>query len=129
MFRSRSARSSTTLQTKVEAVGNLPFSATKEAVTKHFAAVRPKSVRVLTHKEDPSKCKGFAFLEFGKYDTMKSCLEKFHHSPFEDGVSEARKLNVELTFVPQSIPGQCTRAEIAFIELAVGVKAGLEQRS
>jgi nucleolar protein 6 len=28
---------------------------------------------------------------------MKTCLEKFHHSDFNDGISPARKINVELT--------------------------------
>lgn len=77
--------------------GNLPFSATTESVAKHFAAVKPKSVRHLTQKDNPSKSKGIAFVEFDGYDHMKTCLKLFHHSNFDDGISSARKINVELT--------------------------------
>lgn len=78
-------------------IGNLPFSATKESITKHFAAVKPKSVRHLTKKEDPTKSKGCAFLEFEGYDHMKTCLKLYHHSEFNDGISAARQINVELS--------------------------------
>ncbi|KAI5806877.1 hypothetical protein EDC01DRAFT_597029, partial [Geopyxis carbonaria] len=77
--------------------GNLPYSTTKSMVEHHFKAVQPISVRVMTDKQQPSKCKGFAFLEFDRYDQMKLCLEKFHHSLFHDGLSAGRKINVELT--------------------------------
>ena len=30
---------------------------------------------------------------------MKTCLQLFHHSTFDDGLSPARKVNVELTYV------------------------------
>lgn len=62
----------------------------------HFAKVQPTSIRHSTHKET-GKSKGFAFLEFSGYDRMKTCLKLYHHSSFEDGVSPARKINVELT--------------------------------
>ncbi|CAG8982952.1 hypothetical protein HYALB_00003530 [Hymenoscyphus albidus] len=78
-------------------IGNLPFSASKESVAAHFAKVKPKSVRCLTQKEDPTKCKGCAFVEFDGYDHMKTCLKLFHHSMFNDGISPERKINVELT--------------------------------
>lgn len=78
-------------------IGNLPFTATKESITKHFAAVKPKSVRHLTKKEDPKKSKGVAFLEFEGYDHMKTCLKLYHHSEFNDGISPARQINVELS--------------------------------
>ncbi|RPB19436.1 hypothetical protein L211DRAFT_766191, partial [Terfezia boudieri ATCC MYA-4762] len=77
-------------------VGNLPYNATTEALQKHFAPVKPNSVRLITLKEDPKKCKGFAFLEFDNFDRMKTCLAKFHHSTFYDGKG-GRKINVELT--------------------------------
>ncbi|RDW77411.1 hypothetical protein BP6252_05464 [Coleophoma cylindrospora] len=77
-------------------IGNLPFSATTESIAKHFASVKP-TVRHRTQKEDPKKSKGFAFLEFDGYDHMKTCLKLFHHSTFDDGISPARKINVELT--------------------------------
>ncbi|KFY35388.1 hypothetical protein V494_05983 [Pseudogymnoascus sp. VKM F-4513 (FW-928)] len=78
-------------------VGNLPFSATVESITAHFAAVHPISVRNLTQKDDPTKSKGCAFVEFEGYDHMKTCLKTYHHSEFDDGKSAARKINVELT--------------------------------
>lgn len=68
-------------------------------MTTHFAAVEPTSVRLLTMKDNPTKCKGYAFLEFARYDKMELCLSKFHHSMFNDGKSEPRKINVELTYV------------------------------
>ncbi|KAA8899774.1 hypothetical protein FN846DRAFT_892336 [Sphaerosporella brunnea] len=78
-------------------IGNLPYTATKAAVEKHFASVEPTAVRLMTMKDDPSRCKGFAFVEFARYDKMELCLTKFHHSIFNDGISDARKINVELT--------------------------------
>ncbi|TVY21617.1 putative RNA-binding protein [Lachnellula arida] len=78
-------------------IGNLPFSATKESLQKHFASVKPKSIRLLTKKEKPTESKGCAFVEFDGYDHMKTCLKLFHHSMFDDGVSPSRKINVELT--------------------------------
>jgi nucleolar protein 6 len=54
-------------------------------------------VRLMTMKDDPSRCKGFAFVDFARYDKMELCLTKFHHSIFNDGISDARKINVELT--------------------------------
>ncbi|KAF2675159.1 hypothetical protein BT63DRAFT_420382 [Microthyrium microscopicum] len=77
-------------------IGNLPYTATKEDVSKHFASVRPDAVRLMTHK-DTGKSKGFAFIEFEAYDRMKTCLKLYHHSNFEDGKGEARRINVELT--------------------------------
>ncbi|KAH8601956.1 hypothetical protein B0O99DRAFT_607821 [Bisporella sp. PMI_857] len=78
-------------------IGNLPFTATTASVTQHFAKVRPRSVRHITEKNDPRRSKGIAFLEFEGYDHMKTCLKLFHHSMFDDGVSPARRINVELT--------------------------------
>ncbi|KAI9819390.1 MAG: hypothetical protein M1826_001139 [Phylliscum demangeonii] len=79
-------------------VGNLPYSATTDSIRTHFASVHPTSVRHLTHKEDPSKSKGQAFLEFDGHGNMETCLRKFHHSRFAaDGNEPGRKINVELT--------------------------------
>lgn len=50
-------------------------------------------------KDDPTKSKGYAFLEFDGYDHMKTCLKLFHHSNFDDGISLPRKISVELTYV------------------------------
>jgi nucleolar protein 6 len=78
-------------------VGNLPYSATSASITAHFASLSPISVRCLTKREDPTACRGIAFVEFGKVWHMRTCLDKFHHSMFNDGISEPRKINVELT--------------------------------
>lgn len=51
----------------------------------------------MTEKANPTKCRGTAFVEFEGYDHMKTCLKLFHHSEFNDGISAARKINVELT--------------------------------
>ncbi|KAI4175107.1 MAG: hypothetical protein LQ343_001868 [Gyalolechia ehrenbergii] len=77
-------------------IGNLPYSATDASIQQHFASLKPTSIR---HSRDKSngKSKGFAFIEFRNYDHMKTCLEQFHQSPFEDGISPVRMLNVELT--------------------------------
>ncbi|VUC20803.1 unnamed protein product, partial [Clonostachys rosea] len=78
-------------------VGNLPFTATVATITAHFASLSPISVRCLKNKGDDKPCRGIAFVEFGKVWHMRTCLDKFHHSMFEDGVSPARRINVELT--------------------------------
>ncbi|KAF2839014.1 hypothetical protein M501DRAFT_1010976 [Patellaria atrata CBS 101060] len=77
-------------------VGNLPYSATTESIQKHFVKLQPSAVR---HRTDRTtgKSKGFAFLEFERYDRMKTCLKLYHHTNFDDGLSPARKINVELT--------------------------------
>ncbi|KAL1640616.1 hypothetical protein SLS58_006811 [Diplodia intermedia] len=77
-------------------IGNLPYTATKDSVAKHFAKLPPTSIRA-PMTNDNKKSKGFAFLEFDRYDYMKSCLKLYHHSSFDDGKSAARKINVELT--------------------------------
>ncbi|KAL6698507.1 hypothetical protein J3F84DRAFT_367867 [Trichoderma pleuroticola] len=78
-------------------VGNLPYSATAASITAHFATLKPVAVRCLTKKEDPKACRGIAFVEFATPTHQRTCLDKFHHSMFEDGISPARKINVELT--------------------------------
>ncbi|GAO14850.1 uncharacterized protein UV8b_04090 [Ustilaginoidea virens] len=78
-------------------VGNLPFSATAESIKAHFASLQPISVRCLTNRDDGNPCRGIAFVEFANVWTMRTCLDKLHHSVFEDGVSAPRKINVELT--------------------------------
>ncbi|RFU28133.1 hypothetical protein B7463_g8190, partial [Scytalidium lignicola] len=78
-------------------IGNLPFSATQDSIKDHFKAVKPTEVRHLTQKDDPTKSKGCAFVEFEGYDHMKTCLKLYHHSMFDDGISPPRKINVELT--------------------------------
>lgn len=78
-------------------VGNLPYTATAATISAHFASLSPIAVRCLKNKGDDKPCRGIAFVEFGKVWHMRTCLDKFHHSVFEDGVSPARKINVELT--------------------------------
>ena len=85
-------------------VGNLPFTATSDTIKAHFASLNPISVRCLKNKDDANPCRGIAFVEFANVWTMRTCLDKFHHTMFEDGVSAARKINVELTFVHASPP-------------------------
>ncbi|KAI9799436.1 MAG: hypothetical protein M1825_004536 [Sarcosagium campestre] len=78
-------------------IGNLPFTATTESIARHFASVKPSSVRHRTHKDDPTQSKGFAFLDFDGYESMQNCLRLFHHSQFDDGLAPARRVNVELS--------------------------------
>lgn len=77
--------------------GNLPYTTTTASLTAHFTPLLPFTTRHLTSKEAPHKSKGYAFLEFPSYDRMSTCLQMFHHSVFDDGLSPARKINVELT--------------------------------
>ncbi|KAL8894612.1 MAG: hypothetical protein Q9207_008455 [Kuettlingeria erythrocarpa] len=77
-------------------IGNLPFTATDESIQRHFACLKPTSIRHRYEKAN-GKSRGFAFLEFHNYDHMKTCLRRFHQSAFDDGISPARNLNVELT--------------------------------
>ena len=74
----------------------MPFGVTTESIAKHFEKIEPTDVRHMTAK-DTGKSKGFAFLEFDRYDRMKTCLSLYHHTLFDDGKSDARKINVELT--------------------------------
>ena len=78
-------------------IGNLPYTATENAVRAHFSSLSPTDVRVLTEKNTPKRSRGMAFIEFDRYDHMRTCLDRFHHSEFNDNVSPARKINVELT--------------------------------
>ena len=85
-------------------VGNLPFTATAATISAHFASLSPIAVRCLKNKDDDNPCRGIAFVEFGKVWHQRTCLDKFHHSLFDDGKSPARKINVELTYVPTHAP-------------------------
>ncbi|ATY62585.1 RNA binding [Cordyceps militaris] len=79
-------------------VGNLPFTATAASISAHFASLSPIAVRCLTNKGDTKNtCKGIAFVEFAHVWTQRTCLDRFHHSMFDDGQSAPRKINVELT--------------------------------
>ncbi|KAI5464285.1 hypothetical protein BGZ63DRAFT_401249 [Mariannaea sp. PMI_226] len=78
-------------------VGNLPFSATADTIKAHFASLSPASVRCMSDPNSDKPCRGIAFVEFSKVWHMRTCLDKFHHSMFNDGVSPPRRINVELT--------------------------------
>lgn len=94
-------------------VGNIPYSATVADIERHFSAVQPISVRLLHEKTNPSKSRGIAFVEFGGFDHMKTCLKTMHHTimrctpkadPRANGYKgrnikqvEERQINVELT--------------------------------
>ncbi|KAF2427591.1 hypothetical protein EJ08DRAFT_680952 [Tothia fuscella] len=80
-------------------VGNLPFTATLPTLTNHFKKLAPKSIRLINDKAS-GKCKGIAFVEFADWDRMNTAIEKYHHTSFDDGISPARKINIELTSVP-----------------------------
>jgi nucleolar protein 6 len=97
-------------------IGNLPYTATAEAVRKHFASLEPTSVRLLTQRDDPSKSRGIAFVEFDRYDRMKTCLAKFHHTEFDDGISPKRRINVELTYVFFIFSSPCSRMPLSYQE-------------
>ncbi|MCJ1314596.1 hypothetical protein MMC25_008278 [Agyrium rufum] len=77
-------------------IGNLPYTATDESIIQHFLKLKPVSVRHRTNPKTGSS-KGFAFVEFAAFDHLKTCLEQFHLSKFDDGQSPPRKINVELT--------------------------------
>jgi nucleolar protein 6 len=76
-------------------VGNLPYTATKDELQAHFTKIEPTDIRIMTDKKT-SKPKGFAFVEFDRFDRMQTCLKKYNHSVFGDG-KKGRKINVELT--------------------------------
>ncbi|KPI44601.1 uncharacterized protein AB675_8806 [Cyphellophora attinorum] len=64
-------------------IGNLPYTTTAESLTHHFRKLQPFTVRHSTEKSNPKKSKGFAFLEFPSYDSMKTCIKLYHHSSFD----------------------------------------------
>ncbi|KAK7756652.1 hypothetical protein SLS62_001489 [Diatrype stigma] len=100
-------------------VGNIPFGTTQAALEAHFATVHPLSVRRVTapvkdkagQRTGAKQFRGIAFVEFPRYDYMKTALKLLHHStitapatidpktgqPVPDGKTVERKINVELT--------------------------------
>lgn len=85
------------LTTNDNDIGNLPYSANTDSIKAHFTKNPPASIRVATEKDKPTKCRGFAFIEFENFDRMKTCLKLYHHSTFDDGKYPPRRINVELT--------------------------------
>lgn len=78
-------------------VGNLPYTANAATIRQHFASVKPDGVRCMSKDGKENTCRGFAFIEFAQPTNMRTCLDKLHHSIFNDGLSPARKINVELS--------------------------------
>ncbi|KAK2764776.1 RNA binding protein [Colletotrichum kahawae] len=78
-------------------VGNLPYTANKESIRAHFSAYNPSAVRCLNKDNNPNVCRGIAFLEFSNGSNMRTCLDKMHHTEFDDGLSPARRINLELS--------------------------------
>jgi RNA recognition motif. (a.k.a. RRM, RBD, or RNP domain) len=64
-------------------VGNLPYSATTAGVERHFAPVKPVSIRHSTDKAT-GRSRGFAFLEFEDVKRMESCLVGWHRSIYRE---------------------------------------------
>lgn len=89
-------------------VGNLPYTANASTIRQHFASVKPNAVRCLNKDGQENTCRGFAFIEFTDPTNMRNCLDKMHHSTFNDGLSPARKINVELTYAsfPPTVPNE-----------------------
>ncbi|KAF3802240.1 putative RNA-binding protein [Colletotrichum gloeosporioides] len=85
-------------------VGNLPYTANKESIRAHFSAYNPSAVRCLNKDNDPNVCRGIAFLEFSNGSNMRTCLDKMHHTEFDDGLSPARRINLELSYALPSTP-------------------------
>jgi nucleolar protein 6 len=77
-------------------IGNLPFAATSQHIAQHLKHLSPTSIRLPTDKTT-GKSKGYAFVEFDRFDHMGTCLKLYHHSKLSDGVNPARRINVELT--------------------------------
>jgi nucleolar protein 6 len=80
----------------LNSTGNLPFTTTEEHIAAHLETVQPTSIRLM-RKKDSNESRGFAFVEFDRYDHMKTCLQLYHHSSLADGISPPRRINIELT--------------------------------
>jgi len=73
-------------------VGNLKYTTSLAAITKHFSACDPPpTIRLLTPRSTAGKSKGCAFLEFTHRNALQQAL-KLHQSDLE-----GRMINVELT--------------------------------
>ncbi|KXT06732.1 hypothetical protein AC578_8512 [Pseudocercospora eumusae] len=75
-------------------VGNLPYTTTDSSLDKHFAKLKPYTLRHRTDRKT-KKSKGFAFLEFENYDRMKTCLKLYHHSLFDPEAIERGEAPIE----------------------------------
>lgn len=74
-------------------VGNLPFSATEEALTSAFAAIGTvDSVKIITDR-DTGRSKGFAFVEMSDEEGAQKAIQALNGSDFGGRslkISEAR---------------------------------------
>lgn len=60
-------------------VGNLPYSATEEALTEKFSAFGTvESVKVITDR-DTGRSKGFAFIEMGSDAEAQAAIDKLNN--------------------------------------------------
>lgn len=74
-------------------VGNLPYSASEEDVSKHFAqAGTVESVKIVTDR-DSGRSKGFCFVDMGSDQEAYAAIEQMNGAKFMERVlvvSEAR---------------------------------------
>ena len=76
-------------------VGNLPFSATEQELTDHFASVGSvTSVKIISDR-DTGRSKGFAFVEYETDEDAQAAIERFNGQEFSGRaltVNEARPM-------------------------------------
>lgn len=76
-------------------VGNLPFSATEQALGDAFAQCGTvESVKIITDR-DTGRSKGFGFIEMANDDEATAAITKFHGADYEGRamtVNEARPM-------------------------------------
>lgn len=61
-------------------IGNLPWTATQEDVKNFFAAVSPSFVKLVMEKENPTRSRGFAFIETDASE--EEVIEQFNGQDF-----------------------------------------------
>ena len=74
-------------------VGNLPYDATEEELTHHFAQVGPVSRVFLPLDRDTGRPRGFAFIEFPSSEHAAEAIQRLNQQPFKERplvVNEAR---------------------------------------
>ena len=75
-------------------VGNLPFSATEQALTDSFSEFgNVTSCKIITDR-DSGRSKGFGFVEMSTDEEAQSIISKFHGADYEGrqmNVTEARR--------------------------------------
>src|SRR5689334_5091855 len=76
-------------------VGNLPFSATEQALTDSFSEFgNVTSCKIITDR-DSGRSKGFGFVEMSTDEEAQSIISKFHGADYEGrqmNVTEARPM-------------------------------------